>query len=137
MRHPARPKKTRMARSNLTVSSPLSRPIRSPSLERGIVVILSAMRLQGSRSPLIFIGLDTQPDQRCLSWISRKRTHCHRLGRVEPVVLKDHHGPRLADVAAAGCRSPDLAARHPSSWLRASMKAWSSAARVLLATAAD
>lgn len=82
----------------------------------------------GLAQPVDVVGLDTQPDQRCLSWISRKGAHRHRLGRVEPVVLKDHHGPRLADVAAAGRRSPNLAAPHPSSWLRASMKAWSSAA---------
>jgi hypothetical protein len=51
--------------------------------------------------------------------------------------LDDDHGARLADVAATGRGSPDLAASHSSSRLIASMNAWSSTAWELMATAND
>ncbi len=41
---PARPRKTRVARARRVMSSSVSWPIRSPSLERGTVVILSTIR---------------------------------------------------------------------------------------------
>ncbi len=50
---PASPKKTSTARPRATISSSPSRPIRSPSLERGTVVILSTIKLHDSRSPLM------------------------------------------------------------------------------------
>src|SRR5947207_719570 len=53
---PASPMKTRMARPRLTISSSARRPILSPSLERGTVVILSTISLLGSRSPFRALG---------------------------------------------------------------------------------
>jgi hypothetical protein len=53
---PARPQKTRTARPRATICSSLSRPMRSPSFERGMVVILSTITLQTSWSPLASFG---------------------------------------------------------------------------------
>ena len=54
---PATPRNTTMARPRATMSSSARRPILSPIFNRGIVVILSTMRLLGWRSPFITSAL--------------------------------------------------------------------------------
>lgn len=83
------------------------------------------------------VGRDGQPEQRRFGRVGRHRADRDRVGGVESVVLHDDHRARLADIAAAGRRSPDFAASHSSSRLIASMNAWSSSACGLLATAKD
>lgn len=57
--------------------------------------------------------LHSDPRQRCLDRIRRQRTHRHRRGCIEAVVLHDHHRARLARVGARSRGGIDLAAPQP------------------------
>lgn len=69
--------------------------------------------------PVHFVGFHPKSKQRGLGRIGAERAHCHRISRVEAVVLNDRDGSGLSDVAAAGSRSPDLPAPQ-ASWSRLS-----------------
>ena len=50
------PRKTRTARFSRTISSSLRRPARAPILDLETVVILSTIKRQTARSPLLALG---------------------------------------------------------------------------------
>ena len=79
------------------------------------------------------VCVDGDPEQRGVGGIGRHRTDRHGRGRVEQVILDDHHRPWLAGVPTASRRRPDLSSLHAPS-PRASMKAWSSPSLLLDAT---
>lgn len=92
----------------------------------------------GLTEPVRTIGFDQQPKQWRVGRVGRECANGHRVGSIEAIVLDDDDRSRLADIPAPCGSSPDLASiQASSSKLSASMKAWSSAARSLAATAAD
>lgn len=87
--------------------------------------------------PVGLIWFDVESKQRRIGLIGGERTHRHRIGRVEAIVLDYRDRTRLPDVPAPRRSCPDLTTSQSLSTLIASMNAWSSLACRLVATAAD
>ncbi len=83
------------------------------------------------------VRLDSEPEQRRFSGVGCEGADRHGIRCIEMIVLHDRYRTWLADVAGARRSGPDLASPQSSSMLTASMNAWSSAACLLAATAAD
>ena len=136
--HPARPRKTIIARFRRTISASASLPMRRPSFglwhRRNLVDHQSRGRLQ----PVALLGFDRKTQQRSLGRIAREGADRNGLGRVEAIVLHDHDWTRLARIVRAASRRPNLTAPHSSLSIEiASMKASSLAACRLDATSRD
>jgi hypothetical protein len=56
--------------------------------------------------------LDRNADQRSGRRVRRDRADCHRLSRIETIILYDHHGPRLACIVGPARDSPNLSTSH-------------------------
>lgn len=81
----------------------------------------------------------SDPGQRCVEEIGCQRTDRDRGGCIEPIVLNDDDGSRLAGIDASCSSDADVASPHSAvqSTEMASTKAWSSASCSLAAMAAD
>lgn len=79
------------------------------------------------------------PGQRCVEGIGCQRTDRDRGGCIEPIVLNDDDGSRLAGIDTSCSSDADVASPHSAvqSTEMASTKAWSSASCSLAAMAAD
>jgi hypothetical protein len=92
----------------------------------------------GSRLESVqFRRLHEEPKERRLGRIGGEGANGDGGRGIEPVILQDDRRPRLSGIAAGG-NGPDLTALHSSPDAEiASMKAWSSLAQRLRATARD
>ena len=109
------PKKTRTARFSRTMSLSARRPTRAPALDFGTVVILSTIKRQSARNPLVSVRLDQESKKRSIGWIGGERANGKGIRHVEAVVLKNHNWTRFPCVGLAASNSANLTALHVSS----------------------
>src|SRR5258706_8097402 len=103
-----------MARLSAFTSSEANEPTRLPKRLLGTAVNLSTIIRHGARSPLWVLGWTASLKIACLRWIGGQRAHDDRIVGVEPIVLDDDRGSRLARIGRSTCDGPDLAAFHSS-----------------------
>ena len=103
-----------MARLSAFTSSEASEPTSLPRRLLGTAVNLSTIIRHGARSPLWALGWTESLKDRCLRRIGGQGAHDDRIVRVEPIVLDDDRGSRLAGIGRSTRDGPDLATFHSS-----------------------
>lgn len=103
-----------MARLSAFTSSEASEPTSIPRRRFGTAVNLSTIIRHGVPQPTLGTGLDGKPEDRCWRRIGGQGAHDDRIVRVEPIVLDDDGGSRLAGIGRSTRDGPDLATLHSS-----------------------